>query len=405
MSSPKLPRRTASLCRPNQQQLYVADVKTNVVKVHDIASDGRLGAGRDFASLRVDGLKTDEAGQCLDGLPRWHLCPRFRRAGTRNHQNTGGSQQLLLGRRVPWALHHREKVRLSCADEGVWHANILNCITPSHMIYLSLLVLLTAATLAAAPPLSVDFSGQYTRAYPLEAGQTVEISVGLPSPSKLPANGRVAVEWAGYRKVLHALDPDFYLVYRAPKSGQLTLKVSAVEDEEPIFNLPRWREAGSIQKIERFPKLTPWPAGHRLPLRVHVTPVQFGTSTRGMTIEAEPNDSIAEAQTDHASDSPARNENLHITGGADDIEYFDNGKVGVSGLDWFRIDFQGKEPRLFTANLTVPDPLVVSQVAVLHRRWQGVSRRSERQRARSSADRRTSHRDQPYCCSRAACTF
>ncbi|HYI95153.1 MAG TPA: hypothetical protein VEX68_16530 [Bryobacteraceae bacterium] len=229
------------------------------------------------------------------------------------------------------------------------------------MIHLALLVLLTAATLIAAPPLSVDFHGHYTRAYGLKAGETVDVSVGLPAPSRLPANGRVAVEWAGYRKVLHALDPDFHLVYRAPKASQVTVKVSAVEDEEPIFNLPRWREAGSIQKIERFPKQTPWPAGHGLPLRVHVKPVQYGTSTRGMTIEAEPNDSIAEAQTISIGGSGG-NENLHITGGADDIEYFDNGKVGVSGLDWFRIDFQGKEPRLFTANLTVPDPLVVSQV-------------------------------------------
>jgi gluconolactonase len=48
---------------PNQMQLYVADVKTNIVKVHDIgALDGRLGNGRDFAPLRVDGLKTDESG-------------------------------------------------------------------------------------------------------------------------------------------------------------------------------------------------------------------------------------------------------------------------------------------------------------------------------------------------------
>ena len=47
---------------PNQQKLYVADVKTNIVKVHDIAPDGRLGAGRDFAPERVDGLKTDERG-------------------------------------------------------------------------------------------------------------------------------------------------------------------------------------------------------------------------------------------------------------------------------------------------------------------------------------------------------
>jgi gluconolactonase len=47
---------------PNQQQLYVADVKTNVVKIHDIQVDGKLGAGRDFAPVRVDGLKTDERG-------------------------------------------------------------------------------------------------------------------------------------------------------------------------------------------------------------------------------------------------------------------------------------------------------------------------------------------------------
>lgn len=47
---------------PNQQQLYIADVKTSIVKVHAIEKDGRLGPGRDFASLRVDGLKTDESG-------------------------------------------------------------------------------------------------------------------------------------------------------------------------------------------------------------------------------------------------------------------------------------------------------------------------------------------------------
>jgi gluconolactonase len=47
---------------PNQQHLYIADVKTSVVKVHDIAADGRLSSARDFAPLRVDGLKTDETG-------------------------------------------------------------------------------------------------------------------------------------------------------------------------------------------------------------------------------------------------------------------------------------------------------------------------------------------------------
>ena len=47
---------------PNQQKLYVADVGKNVVRVYDIAGDGALGAGREFAQARVDGLKTDEGG-------------------------------------------------------------------------------------------------------------------------------------------------------------------------------------------------------------------------------------------------------------------------------------------------------------------------------------------------------
>ncbi|MBK5295462.1 MAG: SMP-30/gluconolactonase/LRE family protein [Acidobacteriia bacterium] len=47
---------------PNQQQLYIADVKTSMVRVHQIAADGALDKGRDFAPLRVDGLKTDEMG-------------------------------------------------------------------------------------------------------------------------------------------------------------------------------------------------------------------------------------------------------------------------------------------------------------------------------------------------------
>ncbi len=208
---------------------------------------------------------------------------------------------------------------------------------------------------------NIDLTRTYTHSYPVSAGHTIEVAVGLPAPSKLPPNGRVAVEWAGYRKVLHALDPDFYMVYKPTKTGAIPLKVEVVENEEPIFNLPRWREPGTIQQIERFPKHTPWPAGLRVPLRVDVNAIKFGASTRGMVIEAEPNDSIADAQP-IALGRSEENENLQITGSADDIEFFDNGKVGTSGLDWFRIEFQGKQPRLFTANLTVPDPLVAFQV-------------------------------------------
>jgi hypothetical protein len=218
--------------------------------------------------------------------------------------------------------------------------------------------------LSLAPAVfALDFTGAYSRPVAVKAGETLEVSVGLPAPSKLPPNGRIAVEWAGYRKVLHALDPDFYIVYRAPQAASLTLKVSAVEDEEPIFNNPRWRELGTVQQIERFPKRTPWPAGLKLPLRVDVKPVSFGASTRGMVIEAEPNDSIAQAQPISIGAS-GKDENLHITGGADDIEYFDNGLIGKSGLDWFKIEYKGTTPRLFTANLTLPDPFVVAQLQI-----------------------------------------
>ena len=117
---------------------------------------------------------------------------------------------------------------------------------------------LAAVSLAAQ---TSEFTGSFAKTWTLRAGETVELSVGMPRPSELPANGRIAVEWANYRKVLHALDPDLYLVYRAPKAGTYTLRATAVEDEEPIFNLPRWRETGSIQKIDAFPKRTPWPAG------------------------------------------------------------------------------------------------------------------------------------------------
>ena len=124
----------------------------------------------------------------------------------------------------------------------------------------------------ASASAEVTFSGSYSRTISVTAGKAVEISVGLPAPSKLPGNGRIAVEWAGYRKVIHALDADFYMVYRPVKTGPLTLKITAVQEEEPIFNLARWREPGTIQKVERFPAHTPWPTGLKVPLRVDVKP-------------------------------------------------------------------------------------------------------------------------------------
>jgi hypothetical protein len=44
-----------------------------------------------------------------------------------------------------------------------------------------------------------------------------------------------ASPWSGpvTRKVLHALDADFYIVYKAPKPGSVTLPVKAIADEVP----------------------------------------------------------------------------------------------------------------------------------------------------------------------------
>ncbi len=221
-----------------------------------------------------------------------------------------------------------------------------------------------ALTLCRAASAQITFSGSYEKAITLKAGEVVEVSAGLPSPSKLPPNGRVAIEWGGLRKVIHALDPDFFVYYRAPKAGVYTLKATAVENEEPLFNQPRWREPGSIAMLKPFPKSTPWPKGFSVPWQARIQPIALGTSTRGMTLEVEPNDSIAEAQPIIIG-ATGRDENLHIAGSADDIEYFDNGGVTKGkGDDWFRLDFKGSQPKLFTANLMLPDPFVVARLRI-----------------------------------------
>ncbi|MEP7363900.1 MAG: hypothetical protein ABI972_11640 [Acidobacteriota bacterium] len=220
-------------------------------------------------------------------------------------------------------------------------------------------IFLVAATAVSAQ--EKTFTGTHAQSIQLKAGELVEVYAGLPSPSELPANGRIAVEWPGYRKILHAFDPDFFLVFRAPKAGLYTLKLNKVESEDAIFNKPRWREMGSIGSITPFPKSTPWPTGKSVRLRAWLKPIIAGRATRGQILEAEPNDSIADAQPISLGASVG-DETLHITGGADDAEYFDNGDIGSSGIDWFRIEYKGTEPRLFTANLGLPDPLVVAQL-------------------------------------------
>jgi hypothetical protein len=228
----------------------------------------------------------------------------------------------------------------------------------------------------AIPAAEIPFTGTADKTQILQAGSVVEVSAGLPSPSKLPPNARIAIEWGGFRKVIHALDPDFFLYFRAPKTGTYTLNARVLEDEEPLFNQPRWREIGTIALLKPSPKLTPWPKGHSVPLRLDIKPITLGPSTpgpstpgpskHGMTLELEPNNSIAEAQPILLGTKAANgDENRSITGSADDLEYFDNGEVTKGkGDDWFKLDFRGTKPKLFTASLLLPDPLVIARLRV-----------------------------------------
>jgi hypothetical protein len=246
--------------------------------------------------------------------------------------------------------------------------------------------------------LNLQFQGRWEKRFELRRGETFDLSVGLPRPSLLPPHGRVGVRWTlveerperragedaapkiaraadafgiytspteGWMKVLHALDPDAYLVYRAPVSGLYALEIAPVVDQAPVFEGPRWRESGTAPQAVSFPHRTPWPAGKAVPLSISVNPLDLSGSARaGLHLEQEPNDTPEQAQLIALPPAPSGDAVIRtlIAGGADDIEYFDNGRVGRSGDDWFRIDYEGNEPRLLTCNLTIPDHTLAAQL-------------------------------------------
>ncbi|MXZ33715.1 MAG: hypothetical protein F4Z21_00275, partial [Acidobacteria bacterium] len=246
---------------------------------------------------------------------------------------------------------------------------------------------------------SLQSDSRWERTFNLRRGEVREISVAVSSPSSLPANGRVAVSWrlenrhgakgtdvsketvgsgrdgrqpdafgiytpptADWRKVLHALDPDVFLIYRAPVSGRYVLSLVPVIDEEPVFGGPRWRETGTAPQVDAFPRHTPWPPGTRVAMLARARPLDLEESPDlHLHLEKEPNDTPEQAQPIPLPDGEGVQRVL-VTAGADDVEYFDNGKVGSSGDDWFRLEFTGTEPRLLTCNLTLPDHTLAARL-------------------------------------------
>jgi hypothetical protein len=215
----------------------------------------------------------------------------------------------------------------------------------------------------------LEFDGEFSQAIELTADEVIEISAGVISPSTLPSNGRLSVEWtgptkdAGWRKVVHALDPDVYVVYRAPKQGRYQLSLRAVVDEDPKASVARWRESGALAATKTFPQHTPWPSGHRVAVRIQIRPMKFGQATRAAIVETEPNNSIAQAQPLSLSEGD-HDQIISVTGGADDIEYFDNVLYGESGDDWFRLEFKGSQSRLLSVNMMPTDHFVAARVRV-----------------------------------------
>jgi hypothetical protein len=136
----------------------------------------------------------------------------------------------------------------------------------------------------AAFKTSLQFSRSWEKRVELKQGETFDVAVSLPNPSSLPAHGRIAVRWeliengnvapalsatkplarnwndfgiytkptANWRKVLHALDPDVFVTYRAPVTGIYSLNIAPVIDETPVFEGARWREEGSARMFLNF---------------------------------------------------------------------------------------------------------------------------------------------------------
>lgn len=232
----------------------------------------------------------------------------------------------------------------------------------------------------------------------LDAGQTVEIGVRVERPSTLPTNSRLLSSWRlveaddpsrvpraperdesgreinahgiytaptpNWSKLLHALDADVYMVYRAPVSGLYVLSVKPEEGEVDLFDGERWREPGQAPKIAPVPKRVAWPDGASVDVAVSVKSIDVtGEATNRLYIEAEPNDTPEQGQPITVGDVDDEY-TINVIGSSDDIEYFDNGRVGSSGDDWFRFEYTGSEKRLLTGCLSIPDQQAAARIRV-----------------------------------------
>ncbi len=164
-----------------------------------------------------------------------------------------------------------------------------------------------------------------------QAGQTVRLLSSFDGTVPGP-DDRVSAELSGpgtkpIRKVLHAGDPDWLLMYRPCSDGAVTIALT--RNEEP------GRPGLSVRVQWRLLTLTE-------PERV--------------AIEAEPNDRWQEANTlDLGRD---------VYGTADDVDYLANTDEGKRGLDWFKFEVESREPILVYFHLDLLDRDVSANLRV-----------------------------------------
>lgn len=218
---------------------------------------------------------------------------------------------------------------------------------------------------------------RHSHSLDLEIGQSAEVSARTIRPSTLPNNARVRVSIVAVRaganskenretvlsKVLHALDGDFFTVFTAKSAASYQIELSPEEDEITLFEGERWRETGYVDELLAAPRQIRWKNGQTTEVSVSVRRIGHTASRDGsLIIEAEPNNSAAEAQSIPLR-ATADDYALQVIGTSDDIEYFDNGEVGTGkGDDWLRLEFDAPEPRLLTACLTIPDQMVAARI-------------------------------------------
>ena len=225
----------------------------------------------------------------------------------------------------------------------------------------------------------IEFNGLWSRSWVLAEGDALELSVRIQQPSELPPNARIEVAWvgpellqytfagdrgdpgveavSGWNKVLHALDPDVHMVYRAPRSGSYSLRLEAVTDrKQPLGPIPH--DTGLAPLATPLPGQTPTVSG--VAVAVDLNAVESLVSG-SLVLEAEPNNAPEQA-TDLSFPDHAGEQVLHVIAGADEIEYYHNTETGTTPDDWYRIEYRGAGPKYISANLQIVEPVVSARI-------------------------------------------